>query len=653
MQGSSPCEVKDPACMVGTRIFQRPFGVPRDMTMSEYTRNPICTLSPYNYKVEASLLLDKTEHPCLCVLDTGAGPNLIRAGHLPEHMLSKLERDRKVVNLRSASNHAMEILGIIHLTIKVGEYSCRQPFAVSKTLTSDVILGATFIDAHVENIWVRQRKVILCDGSELPIERRAAWFRPTGLRMSEPLPVKVQPPRLVARLSERVKIDSFNERVVEVLIPKKGTFLIEMHPRLYERHQVSLATGVVTVKDPTLPVKVKLANFSPQTRELPKNCKVGDVIAAPNTVHEVTFGPDGPEVKELALLSTSEDSSKVPAGAPKSMAPLTAVNYDYRNPICGMEAKQQSNPDQILPADHAYTVDDLNLDHLLQEQQAKVRETLRPFSDMWSGKLGKIKLTKHRIELKEGAQPFRCQPYRAGPAMREIENQQVTEMLRDGVIEPSNSEFAGPVLLVPKPDGSKRFAIDYRRLNEMTVKDQYPLPRMDEYLDSLGEAKWFTTLDANSGYWQVEIHPDDIHKTSFVCHSGTYQFLRMPFGLTNAPATFQRLMDIALNKFKWQNCLVYLDDIVIYSNTFDDHCRDVAQILEVLQQAGVSLKLKKCSFFTDNIQYLGHVVRPGQLAVAEKTITAVKQFRIPETQTQLWSFLGPCNVYRRFVPNFS
>ena len=176
---------------------------------------------------------------------------------------------------------------------------------------------------------------------------------------------------------------------------------------------------------------------------------------------------------------------------------------------------------------------------------------------------------------------------------------------------------------------------------------------MDEWLDTLGEAKYFTTLDANNGYWQIPVAEEDRDKTTFTCHAGTYRFLRMPFGLCNAPATFQRAMDILLAGLRWKSCLVYLDDIIVFSRTAEEHLVHVKEILEKLQDAGVSLKLKKCRFFAETVDYLGHVVRPGLLEVATKNTAAIDGFEEPKTQTHLRSFLGVCNVYRRFVPNFA
>ena len=178
-------------------------------------------------------------------------------------------------------------------------------------------------------------------------------------------------------------------------------------------------------------------------------------------------------------------------------------------------------------------------------------------------------------------------------------------MLQAGVIEPSTSAWALTVVLVPRKDGKLRFCIDYRRLNAVTFRDSYPLPRMYEYIDSLGEAKVFTTLDCSSGYWQIPVAPSDREKTAFVCHAGLYQYMRMPLGLTNAPATFQRTLDIVLSSFKWRSCLVYLDDVVLFSKDVKTHIRHVDEVLGALQSAGVTPKLDKCSFFTQEVHYLG------------------------------------------------
>jgi Reverse transcriptase (RNA-dependent DNA polymerase) len=173
---------------------------------------------------------------------------------------------------------------------------------------------------------------------------------------------------------------------------------------------------------------------------------------------------------------------------------------------------------------------------------------------------------------------------------------EVQRMLKAGFIKPTTSEWARPVVLVPKPDGSMRLCIDYRRLNALTVRDSYPLPRMEECIDSLGDATIFSTLGCDSVYWQIPVHPDDRAKPTFTSHEGLYRFLRMPFGLRNAPATFQRFVDITLAGLIWKICLVYLDDIIVFSKSNEKHLEHLDAVLNRLFRAGLSLNLKICYF---------------------------------------------------------
>lgn len=181
-------------------------------------------------------------------------------------------------------------------------------------------------------------------------------------------------------------------------------------------------------------------------------------------------------------------------------------------------------------------------------------------------------------------------------------------MLDKEVIEPSPSEWASPVVFARKKDGTMRFCVDYRRLNAMTVPESYPIPRMDECLDSLGEAEIFSSLDCNWGYWQLSFSKADIDKTTFTSHYGTYRFKRMPFGLQNAPTTFQRAIDVVLASVKWQFALVYLDDIIVFSQSIDDHFDHLRTVLTLMLEAGFSLKLNKCFLLRKELEYLGHII---------------------------------------------
>ena len=195
--------------------------------------------------------------------------------------------------------------------------------------------------------------------------------------------------------------------------------------------------------------------------------------------------------------------------------------------------------------------------------------------DVTSGRLGEISATEHRIDLEPGTKAIRSMPYRQGPAMREKAAAEIRKMLDAYAIEPATSEWASPIVLVPKKDGSLRFCVDYRRLKAKTVADAYPLPRIDDCLDSLGNTQIFTTLDCNAGYWQVPVAPADRDKKSFTSYFGTYRYVRMLLGLRNAPATFQRALDIILNAVQWQTCVIYLDDVIVFSNSAKTHLRHV------------------------------------------------------------------------------
>lgn len=178
----------------------------------------------------------------------------------------------------------------------------------------------------------------------------------------------------------------------------------------------------------------------------------------------------------------------------------------------------------------------------------------------------------------------------------------------------------------------------------MTIKDLYPIPRKDDCLDFLGDATIFSTMDCNAAYWQIPVAEEDRDKTTFTCHSGLFRYKRLPFGLTNAPATFQRAIDIILSGLRWRTCLVYLDDIIVFSSTMDDHIRRLREVVSLLSKATVTLKPEKCHLFETKVHYPGHVRSPGELRVSEKNIRALRDANQPRTQTNLKSFLGMCNV---------
>ncbi|PIK38532.1 Retrovirus-related Pol polyprotein from transposon [Apostichopus japonicus] len=288
-------------------------------------------------------------------------------------------------------------------------------------------------------------------------------------------------------------------------------------------------------------------------------------------------------------------------------------------------------------------------------QRRRVTKLLKDFADVFAKSpddLGRTTLAKHRIDT-GGAKPVRQAARRLPPTRKEEATTEVKRMLRQDIIEPSSSSWSSPVVLVKKGDGSTRFCVDYRRLNEVTTKDSFPLPRIDDSLDTLAGSKWFSTLDLASGYWQVEVHEDDRYKTAFVTHGGLYQFKVLPFGLCNAPATFERLMERVLRGLQWQTCLLYLDDIIVYGNSFDKAVNRLSEVLTRLREAGLKLSAKKCHLFRTQVTYLGHIVSQDGISPDPRKIESVTEWPTPSSVKHVRSFVGLCSYYRRFIRGFA
>ena len=210
-----------------------------------------------------------------------------------------------------------------------------------------------------------------------------------------------------------------------------------------------------------------------------------------------------------------------------------------------------------------------------------------------------------------------------------------------------------PNRLSAEEDGSLRFCVDYRKLNDVTRKDAYPLPRIDDTLNALAGSQMFSTIDLVSGYWQVEVDEVDRPKTAFCTTEGLFQLRVMPFGLCNAPATFQRLMDLVLSGLQWSQCLVYLDDIIVLGKTFDDHLLNLAAVFDRLRDAGLKLKPSKCAFFRRQVQYLGHVISREGVAADPTKIEKVANWPTPTSTREVQQFLGFASYYRRFIRDFA
>ncbi|GJX58019.1 retrotransposon protein, putative, ty3-gypsy subclass [Tanacetum coccineum] len=298
------------------------------------------------------------------------------------------------------------------------------------------------------------------------------------------------------------------------------------------------------------------------------------------------------------------------------------------------------------------SVMDTSLESPNIENLSVVREFADVFPDELPG-LPPAREIEFGIELIPGAEPISKAPYRMTPVELKELKEQLQEMLENGFIRPSVSPWGAPVLFVKKKDGSMRLCIDYRELNRITIRNRYPLPRIDDLFDQLQGAKYFSKIDLRSGYHQLRVREQDISKTAFRTRYGHYEFLVMPFGLTNAPAVFMDLMNRIFHEYLDKFVIVFIDDILVYSKSEEEHERHLRIVLEILRQKKLYAKFSKCEFWLQQVAFLGHIVSADGIIMDPSKVEAITKWPRPTTVTEVRSFLGLAGYYRRFVEGFS
>lgn len=290
-------------------------------------------------------------------------------------------------------------------------------------------------------------------------------------------------------------------------------------------------------------------------------------------------------------------------------------------------------------------------DQLSPSQKNTLLDIFLSHTSLFSDRPGLTTLVEHCIETPPN-QVVRLRPYRIPAARREAVAQEIREMLKMGIIRPSQSDWSSPIALVPKPDGSIRFCIDFRQVNVVSTLDAYPLPRVNELIERLGDAQYISTLDLTKGYWQVPLREADQKKTSFSTPEGLFEFTVLPFGLHGAPTTFQRLMNKVLGPLQ-AFASTYLDDIVIFSPTWEQHIHHCQQVFQALGQAGLCINSKKSRLGFSKVKYLGYIIGNGCIEPQQEKIKAIKDAPLPQIKKEVRAFLGPLGYYRRFIPHYS
>lgn len=384
--------------------------------------------------------------------------------------------------------------------------------------------------------------------------------------------------------------------------------------------QLLVARSLSTVVDGRVPIRLLNTSSSPVT--LFRRCQIGKVF----------------DVEVCPLQSQGEVELREVDEA--------TVEIGVR------QVKVQEVPEETSSWPVAVPLDD---SQFTVEQRERITQLLRKHQNVFSKydeDYGFTDKVLHVIPTGDAA-PIRDRYSRIPPKLYQEVRELLGNMLDSGIISESSSPWAAPVVLVRKKDGTLRFCVDYRKLNGVTHKDAYPLPRIEESLASLKKSCVFSTLDLAHGYWQVGVHPADKEKTAFVTPMGLYEFNRMPMGLCNAPGTFQRLVESCLGDQNFETLLLYLDDIIAFSPTFDAHIAHLDLVFTRLGAYGLKVKPNKCCLFQSKVHYLGHVITEGGVSPDPEKLRAVEAWSTPQNSTQLRAFLGLAGYYRRFIRNFA
>ena len=586
----------------GTQTDLTEFPANSESAVIRNARPPSNAETLYALSTPSNVLIWGTvlKQPFKLLVDTGAAVTVISERFFHEVLRVKYALTQKQLfdSIKTANGGTVPVAGTASFDVSIGESDYVCDAIVVPNLSYNVVLGRDFLHKHRALIDVGNERVTFS-------ENNMVLFA-TG---------DFPPVTSDVRCAKTFVIDGSSEVIIPAVLtsfpsePVVG--LIEGVPKLSDRYHL-LCASTLCKPDVDGRVNVRLLNPSDAPVLIYKGTNIGEFKEALPT-------------DEILTLDSCPSVSTV-----NSSAETTSSKVFHK--FGGLPSQNLSSG-----------------------ENQKLHTLLDQYSDIFAKSsldLGHTTIIQHKINTGE-ALPIKQQPYRVSHHQKASIEKHISDMLDQGVIEVSSSPWSSPVVLVKKKDGSTRFCIDYRKLNAVTRKDSYPLPRIDDALDSLAGSKYFSTLDLQSGYHQVAMHPDSKEKTAFISHAGLYQFNVLSFGLTNAPPQFQRLMSRVLHGLEWKVCLVYIDDVIVFSATFEEHISRLKLVFDRLREANLKLKPSKCNFARSTVNYLGFLVSSDGIAPDPTKLDAVQSFPTPTTVKEVRSFLGLCNYYRRFVKDFA
>ncbi|CAF3091095.1 unnamed protein product, partial [Rotaria socialis] len=583
--------------------------------------------------------------PQEALIDTGSAITIIHEcllKNIPHKNLIK-----KTKNHLSANCSTLNVIGETTLEIKISGLKTEVIADVATNLVTDLILGSDWIQRNNVYILTPEQRIMI---------------RSKGKEVSTPF---ITPPILnyPATLINHITIPPFSEQMVEakVLHHNMIDVLFEPNPRLKNK-ALFIASTLLHIEDKR--IKISIINATDRQQTLSKGTKLGITtqIAASigvtmplNDVQEripkgkayIKLIPKGKEANITSRLE-SRNMQMITSHEEQHQCRECKQYFDTGNELF-KHLRIKCYSEEIREQINKLT-EHIN-DDKQQEQMSRI---------LWKyGKLFDIsEPSKIDITLKNAIdtgthRPVHTPPYRKSNKDQETLRKETDKLMGSGIIEHSTSPWSSPVVLVKKKDGTTRFCVDYRRLNQITTKDAFPLPRIDDIYDQLTTATYFTKFDFKAGYFQVPLDKSDRPKTAFSTRDGHFQFKVLPQGLTNGPPTFQRIVNQILGPNRWKHVLAYIDDIIIYSKNFYEHIQHIEEVCSLLQEANFKLNVNKCEIARSEILFLGHLITEGTIKPDPNNIRGLVETKEPTTAEEAFRFVKAAEYYRKFIPKFS
>jgi hypothetical protein len=604
--------------------------------------------------------------PRSILIDTGSDISLISHSvcmSLRPKLKIKTGQKVKLLQLTGLST----ITGFVQLTLYFdtveGPVSMPIEAYVVKGMNSDFILGNDFGDQYQLSITRDD------EGSKLILGESKRWISLSNAVISsnEPPAPAIRLQRVaneVMTQTRTVKTDPKPKvRVVsDVIVPphtvkfvdietKFPTGLSEAYIEAIELVQENLEGSLQLIEAiiPSERCSILISNTSRKPIKLSHGEVIGELRDPRSWLH--TRDETNPVDQDTLSAANSVRSLLSSLTQPRPIDPEEPLHEKVSDVIGGPKTAETPDP---IPIPSSDLLKEVNFNPQLSDHQRIALEELvtrRSGAFGLDGRLGSH-ATQVEIRLKPGSAPVSMKPYTASPMKREVIDKQLDAWLSLGVIEPSKSPWAFPVLIVFR-NGKPRLCVDYRKLNEMTIPDEYPLPKPSDIRQALSGSQWLSTFDALSGFTQLEITPEDRHLTAFRTHRGLHQFRRLPFGLRNGPSIFQRVMNEVLSQYLWIFVLVYIDDIVVYSSTFEDHLSQVDWVLHAIESAGLTLSPSKCFLGYQSLLLLGQKVSRLGISTHREKVDAIIALKPPRNVSELQTFLGMMVYFSNYIPFYA